>query len=69
MPRILKQLSNSSLVIIGVVFIWRGAWVILDVIDHRFFGGNDVLFAFGLILVGLALYYIHDHKYDKLDHF
>ena len=44
-------------------------WVILDVIDHNFFGGNDEVFAVALILIGIGLLYVHDHRYDKLDHF
>ena len=46
-----------------------GAWVILDVVDHRWFGGNNVFFAIGLIAVGIGLMYLHDHRYDRLDHF
>ena len=68
-PRLLRQIINSIYVLLGVVFVWRGVWVILDVIDHRFFGGNDELFALGLILIGIGLLYLHDHRYDKLDHF
>ncbi len=68
-PRFLRQIINSLYVLLGVVFVWRGAWVILDVIDRWLFGGEDVLFAIALILVGIGLLYLHDHRYDKLDHF
>ena len=67
--RLLRQMVNSLYVIVGVVFVWRGAWVILDAVDHRWFGGNDVLFAVALIAVGIGFMYLHDHRYDRLDHF
>ncbi len=67
--RFLRQMRHSLYVIIGVVFVWRGVWVILDVIDHRYFGGNNVLFASALIALGIWLMYLHDHRYDRLDHF
>lgn len=67
--RLLRQMTNSLYVIIGVVFVWRGAWVVLDVIDHEWFGGNSVLFAIGLFIAGIGLMYLHDHRYDRLDHF
>lgn len=67
--RLLRLMANSLYVILGVVFVWRGAWVILDVIDHRWFGGNNVTFAIALIAVGIGLMYLHDHRYDRLDHF
>lgn len=67
--RFLRQMINSLYVIVGVVFVWRGAWVIIDVIDHRWFGGNNVALAVGLVLGGIGLMYLHDHRYDRLDHF
>lgn len=69
LKRLLRQMVNSLYVILGVVFVWRGAWVILDVVDHRYFGGNDVLFAVFLIAAGIWFMYLHDHRYDRLDHF
>ena len=67
--QLLRQMANSLYVIIGVVFVWRGAWVVLDVIDHKWFGGNSVFFATGLFAAGIGLMYLHDHRYDRLDHF
>ena len=69
LKRLFQQMVNSLYVILGVVFVWRGAWVILDVIDHKYFGGNDVIFAIFLIAAGIGLMYLHDHRYDRLDHF
>mgnify|MGYP001591751370 FL=1 len=67
--RLLRLMVNSLYVILGVVFVWRGAWVILDIVDHRWFGGNDFIFAVALIAGGIWLMYLHDHRYDNLDHF
>ena len=67
--RIARQLVNNIYVIVGVVFVWRGGWVILDVIDKKFFGGENVIFAVAMIAIGVGLMYLHDHRYDRLDHF
>lgn len=69
MQHIIRKLKSSLYVIIGVVFIWRGVWVVLDVIDHKYFGGNNLWFAGLMIVVGLVFMELHDHRYDKLDHF
>lgn len=60
-PRLPRQIVHSLYVLLGVVFVWRGVWVILDVIDRRYFGGDDELFAAVLIVVGIGLLYLHDH--------
>lgn len=69
LPKFLKRFISSLYVIVGVVFIWRGAWIILDLIDEKFFGGNNVLFAVFAIAAGIILLELHDHRYDKMDHF
>ncbi|MBI2055387.1 MAG: hypothetical protein HYT42_00650 [Candidatus Sungbacteria bacterium] len=67
--KVIKQLTNNIYVIVGVVFVWRGGWVILDVIDRKFFGGENIIFAVATIAIGIGLMYLHDHHYDRLDHF
>ena len=66
---IFANLFSNALIILGVVFVWRGVWVVLDVIDHTYFGGNDFNFALGLIALGLFLAYLHNHKPDEWGHF
>ena len=68
MRHILKRITGSLYVAFGLVLIWRGVWVILDRIDHYFFGQDTVGLAILGIIVGLVLLYLHDHKIDELGH-
>lgn len=68
MRHILKRITGSLYVVFGVVLIWRGVWVILDRVDHYFFGRDTVGLALLGIIVGLLLLYLHDHKIDELGH-
>ncbi len=69
MGRWSRQILNSLYVIIGVVFIWRGAWALLDIFESYLFGTMNIGFSLALIIIGAALIYLHDHRYDKMDHF
>ena len=44
------MLRESFLVIVGAVLIWRGIWVLLDLLDEKFLG--EVTF---ISLVGIAV--------------
>lgn len=68
-PRWSRQLLNSLYVIVGVIFIWRGVWAVLDIIEYYFFGEAHLGFSIALIIAGMAFIYLHDHRYDKMDHF
>lgn len=69
LKHLIRQMLNSLYVIVGVVFVWRGAWVVLDAVDYQYFGGNSIPFAIVMIAAGIGLMYLHDHRYDRLDHF
>ena len=64
-----KQIINNLYVIVGVVFVWRGAWALLDIFEYELFAGSHIGFSIVLILIGVGLMYLHDHRYDRLDHF
>lgn len=63
--KLLKLLRGFS-VAVGIILIWRGAWYLLDIVDHQFFGGSHVFTAIIGILVGLAILYLPDHDLKEL---
>ena len=69
LKRLIRQTLNSLYVIVGVVFVWRGAWALLDILEYRLFTGSHIGFSVVLIIIGIGLMYLHDHRYDRLDHF
>lgn len=54
-------------VAIGIIFIWRGVWIILDVLDESFFGGNHIVTAVGGIIVGILMLYLPDKNLKALE--
>lgn len=63
---ILYFAKNLS-VIVGIVFIWRGTWYILDAIDVWVFGGSHVWTAVAGVLVGLFILYIPDRDLKEIE--
>ncbi|RJQ37029.1 hypothetical protein C4552_01970 [Candidatus Parcubacteria bacterium] len=44
--------------VIGVILIWRGAWILLDHLEVRLWGAPSLWFAVVTIVVGVILIYI-----------
>ena len=55
------------LVAIGIILIWRGVWIILDLIDELIFGGNHLATAVGGIIVGILMLYLPDKNLKALE--
>jgi hypothetical protein len=58
--------KNISIAI-GIILIWRGVWVILDLIDKVLFGGNHIVTAVIGIIVGIIILYLPDHNLKALE--
>jgi hypothetical protein len=59
-------IKNISIAI-GIVLIWRGIWVILDIIDRTLFGGNHVITAVGGIIIGILILYLPEKNLKALE--
>ena len=57
---------ESLMVLIAAVLIWRGIWVLLDLVDERFFGGSHVLSAIIGIAIGGVMVYFADRDLEDL---
>lgn len=51
---------------IGIVMIWRGVWILLDIADNLLFKGSNYLTAIGGVIAGLLLLYLPDKDLDEI---
>ncbi|HEY4474430.1 MAG TPA: hypothetical protein VJC06_00710 [Candidatus Paceibacterota bacterium] len=62
-----KYFTKGISVAIGIILIWRGVWIILDIVDGLIFGGNHVVTAVGGIIVGILMLYLPDKNLKALE--
>ncbi len=63
----LKYFTKNISVAIGIIIIWRGVWIILDMIDGLIFGGNHIVTAILGIIIGIIILYIPDKNLKALE--
>ena len=56
-----KYFTKNVSIAIGIILIWRGVWVLLDLVDQQLFGGSHVITALLGIVVGVLILY-HPEK-------
>jgi len=54
-------------VAIGIILIWRGVWILLDMIDSWIFGGNHIVTAVGGIVVGILMLCLPEKNLEALE--
>lgn len=59
-------IKNISIAI-GIILIWRGVWVLLDLLDLLIFGGNHIVTAIGGIIVGILILYLPERNLQVLE--
>jgi hypothetical protein len=64
--RSIKYFTKNIFVVVGLVFMWRGVWYILDFIDLQLFGGNHIISALGGIFIGLFILYLPDRDLKEI---
>jgi len=61
-----KLLRESLVVVFAVILIWRGTWILLDMLDQRLFGGSHAGSALFGIAIGFVLIYIAEKDLDDV---
>ena len=61
-----RSLSSNVAVVVGVVLVWRGIWILLDLLDTWLFGGHSVFTALAGIVAGLFILYLPDGDLKEL---
>ena len=62
-----QYFTKNISIAIGIIFIWRGIWVLLDLLDNVLFGDNHIITAIGGIIIGIAILYIPDRNLKALE--
>lgn len=63
---LVRYFTHNIAVVVGVVFVWRGIWHLLDIVDIRIFDGNLAYTAVGGIILGLLILYLPDKDLKEL---
>jgi hypothetical protein len=67
MVLLLQYFAKNLMVMVGIVMIWRGIWVLLDVVDEMIFGQSQHWLTAALgVLAGLLLLYLPDKDLDEI---
>jgi hypothetical protein len=59
-------IKNISIAV-GIVLIWRGIWVMLDIVDRILFGGGHIVTAVGGIIIGIVILYLPEKNLKALE--
>jgi len=63
----IRHFSKDISIAIGIVLIWRGIWIALDLIDSLIFGGNHMITAIGGIIAGILMLYLPEKNLKALE--
>lgn len=64
---VLIYFAKNITTIIGIVFVWRGIWYVMDEMDKILFGGSHILTALGGIIAGLLMLYLPDKQLQEIE--
>ena len=62
-----QYFTKNISIAIGIIFIWRGIWVLLDLLDNVLFGDNHIITAIGGIIIGICILYLPDRNLKALE--
>lgn len=62
-----KHFFNTLSVLVAIVLVWRGVWILLDIVDQTLFGGSHVLTAVAGIVLGFLILYIPGRNLRDLE--
>lgn len=63
----IKYFTKNISVAVGIILIWRGIWIMLDLIDTLIFGGNHIITAILGIVVGILMLYLPEKNLKALE--
>ena len=63
----IRHFAKDISIAIGIIFIWRGVWIVLDLIDSLIFGGNHMITAIGGIIAGILMLYLPEKNLKALE--
>lgn len=63
----IKYFTKNIAIAAGIILIWRGVWVLLDILDNLIFGGSHIVTAIAGIVVGVIILYLPEHNLKALE--
>lgn len=63
----IRYFANHLVIVFALVLIWRGIWVLLDIIDAWLFNSNHIITAIISVIIGFLLLYIPDHDLKEIE--
>ena len=63
----LTYFTKNIATIVGIIFVWRGVWYILDAVDVALFSGSHSWTAFLGVLIGFLLISLPDHDLSSIE--
>ncbi|KND51429.1 MAG: hypothetical protein ABA06_03935 [Parcubacteria bacterium C7867-001] len=62
----LGYFAHNAGIVFGIVIIWRGIWVLLDLFDHTFLGGIHWGSALVGIIIGFIILYLPNRNLKEI---
>ncbi len=63
----IKYFIRTFSIVVGLVFIWRGIWHILDEVERVFFAGEMFWTSIAGIVIGVLLLYLPDRDLKEIE--
>ena len=63
----IKYFNKNIVIAVGLILVWRGVWVMLDLIDRWLFGNSHIITAVIGIVVGIILIYLPEKNLKTLE--
>lgn len=63
----IKYFAKNIVIAVGLILIWRGVWVMLDLVDRWLFGNSHIITAVIGIVVGIILIYLPEKNLKTLE--
>lgn len=63
---LLRYFASNTLIVIGLVLMWRGVWYVLDWVDVTIFNGSHLWTSLGGIAIGLLVLYLPDKDLKEI---
>ena len=63
----IKYFTKNIFIAVGIILIWRGVWILLDLVDQHLFGGSHIVTALLGIVIGVLILYLPDKNLKALE--
>ncbi len=62
-----RYFRKNISIAIGIILIWRGVWILLDLLDYLIFGDYHIVTAVAGIIVGILILYFPERDLKILE--